>query len=224
MTVKPSLMSKRLYQFQIPLFIVSFLTGLLIIQYFFSWKPLDDVAKGLNVWSSLVTGMTLLYASFVLTLMNIRTVMRRRSFKEVFRSASYLGFLVVMLALGFSSPQLTSGTLFRNVYTPITALIGACVWFNSETGLIWASIQRLSVINSFDVALLWITAIITALRNLTAITAVYPPINDLGIWIYMVPDRTARNAATAAAAIGAVVLALRALIGKEPGLVEMELK
>jgi L-alanine-DL-glutamate epimerase-like enolase superfamily enzyme len=48
--------------------------------------------------------------------------------------------------------------------------------------------------------------------------------NDIGIWIYMVPDRTARNAATAAAAIGAVVLALRALIGKEPGLVEMELK
>jgi hypothetical protein len=85
-------------------------------------------------------------------------------------------------------------------------------------------IHRLSRITSFEVFCLWITAILTVMGSTTALVAIWPPFNDIRIWIYMVPDRAARIAATGAAAIGGIILGVRALVGKEPGLVEMEFR
>lgn len=52
--------------------------------------------------------------------------------------------------------------------------------------------------------------------------ALYPPINDLNVWLQQVPDAAVQRSVLGCASIGSVILALRALVNKEPSLAETE--
>jgi hypothetical protein len=58
---------------------------------------------------------------------------------------------------------------------------------------------------------------------LTVITANAPIIFTIGDWARTVPYAAVQQAASAAAGVGGILLGVRAHIGKEPGLVEMEI-
>jgi hypothetical protein len=96
------------------------------------------------------------------------------------------------------------------------------VWVNSNTWASWAAIRELSRIRSFEAGVVWVCCILTVLGRTTGLVAAMPFLNDIAIWIRMVGDSTARSAAIGAAGIGGIILAIRAIVGKEPGLVEME--
>jgi len=217
-------MSKRFYQFTIPVFLVSVITGILIVQYFFNYAPLNDLSKQLNTSASLITAISIIYATVILTMSNIRTLSQRRSKKEVFKSSIYLAVLAFYLILGLADPKMTSSQMFLNVYTPLMGMLGSAIWLNSQVGFIWSAVYSLSFIRSYEVAALLVAALFTAFQKTTLLVAIWPPFNTITTWIYNVPDRGARTAAVAAAGVSAIILGVRAIVGKEPGLVEMEIK
>ena len=61
------------------------------------------------------------------------------------------------------------------------------------------------------------------LREMGAVVAYIPQFEVIGDWIMKVPYTASNRGAMIAAGIGVVVLAIRALVGREPGLIEMEM-
>jgi hypothetical protein len=114
--------------------------------------------------------------------------------------------------------------MFNFVYIYTMGTMGAMVWVNSNTWASWAAIRELSRIRSLEALVVWVVCIFYVLGMTTGLIAMVPGLNDVATWIRMVGDRTARVAAIAAAGIGGVILGVRAIIGKEPGLVEMEVR
>jgi hypothetical protein len=60
------------------------------------------------------------------------------------------------------------------------------------------------------------------LREMASVVVFFPQIEAIGDWIMKTPYMASNRGVMIAAGIGIVILAVRALVGKEPGLIEME--
>lgn len=222
---KRYVISKRIYQFQIPLFLVSFIVGILIVEYFTAYAPFTSVKAELQNWASIIGSLAILYASILVTASSIRTVIRRKmSRREVLKSVVFLCSLAFFLIYGMSDPRLISGTKFLLVYNLTMGVMGSMVWVNANTWACWAGIHSLSRIRSIEALTVWFVTLLMLLGGMTGLVALWPRLNDIYIWIMMYGDPAARLAAVAAAGVGGIILGIRAIIGKEPGLVEVEIK
>jgi len=217
-------MSRRIYQRIFPLFIVSLVTGLLIAEYFISFDPLTSLKNELSLWGVIVTTCTMIFANVALVWGNLRTLRRKASSKEIFNSVVFLGITLLFLALGLYDPGMTSGKMFLAVYVPTMGLIGTVIWINANIFFGWAAIQRMARIRTPEAAVLLLSFLFTVFYSMTILLAIWPPFNSIGEWIATVPNMAVQRGALGAAAVGGIVLGIRALVGKEPGLVEMEMK
>lgn len=76
---------------------------------------------------------------------------------------------------------------------------------------------------SVEAAVLVIMALFSMFRGTTLLTYIWPPFYDIGVWIETVVATSVIRAFTTAMSVGTIVLVIRALVGKEPGLIELEL-
>lgn len=217
-------MSKRIYQFTIPLYIVSIISGLLIADYFLIVQPLSDFSLQIGKWGSILSAFAIIYASVVLTATRVQVLAARKTTKDVFRSAVYLITFIGFAALALTDPSLlTSSASFIDVYSPTMSQVGMMVWVSGPSYYNWMICRKLSRIQSLEALVLWVFAILRGMYGLTIITANAPIIFTIGDWARTVPYAAVQQAASAAAGVGGILLGIRALIGKEPGLVEMEI-
>jgi len=72
-------------------------------------------------------------------------------------------------------------------------------------------------------SLVLLTWLFVVFRELPVFVAIYPPLYEVGTWIEQVVNGSVQRAALGAAGVGTLILGIRALVGKEPGLIEMEI-
>jgi nucleoside recognition membrane protein YjiH len=75
---------------------------------------------------------------------------------------------------------------------------------------------------SIEASLLFIGFVLSVLRMTPLYVYLCPPLMPIGMWIATVPGTVTMRAAYLAMGISAVVLTARALVWKEPGLIEVE--
>jgi hypothetical protein len=217
-------MSKRIYQFTIPLYIVSVVSGLLIADYFLTVPALSDFSGQVGKWGSILSAFAIIYASVVLTATRIQTLAARKTQKDVIRSVVYLITFFGFAALALSNTSLlTSSDEFIAVYAPTMSQVGMMVWVSGPSYNNWMRMRKLSRIQSLEALVLWVFSILRGMYGLTVITANAPIVFEIGDWARTVPYAAVQQAASAAAGVGGILLGVRALVGKEPGLVEMEI-
>jgi hypothetical protein len=217
-------MSKRIYQFTIPLYLVSIIAGLLIADYFLVVPALADFTTQIGKWGSILSAFAIIYASVVLTATRIQVLAAQKSRKDVFRSVVYLITFFGFAALALTDTTLlTSSPTFIDVFSPTMSQVGMMVWVSGPSYNNWMRMRKLSRIQSLEALVLWIFSILRGMYGLTAITANAPIIFTIGDWARTVPYAAVQQAASAAAGVGGILLGVRALVGKEPGLVEMEI-
>jgi hypothetical protein len=217
-------MSKRIYQFTIPLYLVSVISGLLIADYFLVVPALADFSTQIGKWGSILSAFAIIYASVVLTATRIQVLAAQKSRKDVFRSVVYLITFFGFAALALTDTTLlTSSSAFIDVYSPTMSQVGMMVWVSGPSYNNWMRMRKLSRIQSLEALVLWIFSILRGMYGLTVITANAPIIFTIGDWARTVPYAAVQQAASAAAGVGGILLGVRALVGKEPGLVEMEI-
>jgi len=66
--------TKRLYQFQIPLFLVSIFAGINIAEYFLNIDALTTIKNEALQWGVIITAFTTLFAYTILVSSNAKTV------------------------------------------------------------------------------------------------------------------------------------------------------
>jgi hypothetical protein len=218
--------SKRLYQRQIPIFLVSFIIAVMLVQYIVVNPIIEEVRKEMLLWANIVSLIVWLFANVVLIINNSRRVLRAKEDRRLwYESIIILASTAFFLLLALSNPaQMEKNTNYVTVYK---VLIGAIYLGIEATAITYQNyniIRRLSTQRfTPEVVVLVLSCVITLLRGMTAITYNYPQVFAVGNWVEQVAYGSASRAATVVLAIGSLILATRALVGREPGIIEMEM-
>lgn len=218
-------MSKIIYQRTIPTFIVSIIAGIFIVEYFApTFVPLQDLTTELTLWGTILYSCSLLYGIVILIMTMLRRAQRRRSgkftgWRAVAMSATCLGTALIYTLIALGTGGTTSVT-FRFWYTFIIAYAAGGMYtawvhhpYNSYRYFRFTSVES---------GLMFLAWLFISFRELSSIVAVWPPFYDIGTWIEGVPNTAAQRAMLATTGLGAIVLGIRALVGREPGMIEVE--
>jgi len=221
--------TRRIYQRQIPIILVSAIATLIIIEYFTvppkAVTPYEVTVRAakdeLGLWSSIVYNFVLAFGYLTLVVNHGRRVMEAKRSRRTYLSALLLGAVVAFLILGFASPGGFTGAQYTDLYKYLVIYAGAgmySAWVHHPYNC-----YRYFRFTSTYSTLFFITWLFVVFRELPVIVSIYPPLYDVGTWIETVVNASAQRAALAAAGVGTIILGVRGLVGKEPGLIEMEL-
>lgn len=223
--------SRRVYQRMIPLIIMSAISVWLIVDYFMPVDPVTKknaiapVSQNLLAINSTVMLMTQLFGTVTLLLWRARSAIRHvGNRKNVFSSILFMGWYIFYIILGFVDPsKLNTGTiytLFFQASVGILSTSAAGVKFLHHT---YWTFRLFASVATYESATLFIVWAITFLRNASLGTLAFPPLAFLGDWIELYAFAAASRALLLSTAVGACIIAARAIVFKEPGLIDMEM-
>jgi hypothetical protein len=214
-------MTRRAYQRIIPTFLVSVLAGILLIMYFFVPSNKDPITPEITQWGAIVTSASFIFGYLSIPLLHVRRLLARKADpKMLFGSAVCLVSLGIMLAINYLSPGGQSGVLYStwNLY-----MIG---FVNNGMRADWAwhpfTSFRVMKITAVESGFFVTSFVLAVLSQLPMVTYLAPIFGTIGDWIQYVPTNAAQRAGLACSGVSSIVLFVRAMVGKEPGLIEVE--
>jgi hypothetical protein len=196
------------------------LIGFLLIQHFIPTAELTAVYSEATKWIVIVCYFAGLVAMFSLIVSRSSRIIKNVGINEttlrdgVFFIAFFV-FAGVYLAFGSGSSSMT----WLNVII-LSTISAAVTAHRAFYYLIWGY-RRLRFGNMYTI-MLAIGGLTWCLKEAPAFVIAFPQISEISYWVWTVPATAATRGALIASAIGAVSLGLRALVGKEPALVEAE--
>ena len=223
--------SRRLYQRFLPLLIMSAISAWLIVDYFLPTDPVTKknavapISQNMLAMNSTVMLMTQLFGTLTLLLWRARNAIRHTgNRKNVFSSIMFMGWYIFYIALGLIDPsKLNTGTiytLFFQASIGILSTTAAGVKFLHHT--FW-TFRLFASVATYESATLFIVWAVVFLRNASLGILVLPQLALVGDWIEVYAFAAASRALLLSTAVGACIIAARAIVGREPGLIDMEM-
>lgn len=225
-TITTKGLSKSTYRFQIPVFIASLIIGLCIADYFIAFSPLQMSVSTLTRWGTTISVFAAIVATSFLVWRNVSrlyTSMAKKDYQTLYRSGTFMAVYVTFALLAFSNPKLVQSDLYIAIYTPVLTACAMVGYYNASYSTTWSSIQKIGHVSNIDTAAIMIMVVVNAITGMTIMNAIIGP--NLALvqnWLTQVVTRSITTVAEGFAAAGVLVISLRALVGKEPGLIEME--
>ncbi len=207
-------MSSQLYQRTVPLFL-TFIVGIfVIVAYFINLGPdLTNASGSLVDWGVLLLAFALGLGAINLLQVHGRHIQRRTKGQWPF-SIVLLGTLLVFFVLGVGAgpSNVSFNWLYKSTILPLGATTYSmwCFWIISGS-------YRAFRIRSVDATLLLLAGVLVMLGNVPIGELMYPQMPLIGRWIISVPSLATNRGIFIGAALGAIVLGLRTLIGRERG-------
>ncbi len=225
MTETTTIMSKRLYQRMGALFVCSLFVGVYIGNSFISWEPLQYVYNSFQTGYGMVKNVVELYAALILYLGAARMMINYKSYSRTFvvRGATIIIFSVMLATFFLSQPlyhESGASSTVNNV------LQGSCTYglFLARYGMMYYwLLRRFCEFRSIDrIAQLAIWFLWTW-RDMPILVQTLPGIDTVVDWLRVTLYAGALRGVLVTVAVGSFILSLRALIGREPGLIEAEI-
>jgi hypothetical protein len=220
-----ALTGKSLYTKTLPLMLVAGIILLNILGYYFgsAVPSLKTLASNTKSWSSIITSWVLIYTYVVLLIWHTRRLMKgqqtigRRAFVE---SICMVGIFVGILLWGLATSGLNAAS------DPDFILIMSYLAFAGRSSQHWlhdgyASFRRVLAVN-LDTAVFLIAYLSGMAYQIPAIQAVMPQIETIAIWFEDVPAKAVQRGGFISMAVFGLMMVLRAITLKEPGLIELE--
>ena len=199
----------------IPIVLV-FVTALLFIMEYFVTIPGIDFKSAVttvNNWGIILTAFTLGFGAVNLFILHTRHISRRTKGQWPF-SLWMLIVIVLFTVVGVSTGA-TSGQytwLYNSSYFALSATVYSSLGFYMTSG-----IYRALRAKNVESGLLLIVGIIALAKNAPAVAAGLPIIVPWEAWISAVPTTSAQRGIMIGAALGALALGIRTMIGRETG-------
>jgi hypothetical protein len=140
--------------------------------------------------------------------------------RRFFRAIMFFAGLIFFGILGLSTPAFERGATYALIFGIIISGIGLATntrWLE----LCWGGLTTFRVAN-IETLIMFIVALFTFLREASFIVYLAPWTSQVGLWMMDTFHVAAQRAALGAAAVGTVALSIRALVMREPGLIETE--
>lgn len=198
---------------------ITFLTGFfLVVSFFIPHEPFGELEQRLLIWFAIVSGFTMLLGIDSLIRAHVRKIARKRDVGR-FHSAALLVGLIITVVLGvigfvkYGSPfHIQSPFMFLYTYSivPLQGTMFALLAFYIAS----ASYRAFRARNSIATMLL-VSAVIVMLGRIpigAAISQFFPEAQE---WIMNYPQLAAKRGIQIGAALGAVSMSLRIILGIE---------
>jgi hypothetical protein len=210
-------MSNILRRIEIPIILTIVATVLQVTPYYIEYKPLDDAANWINLWVLLIVAWATFIGPLNLIQVHGKTVQRRSS--GWYYSVIVLVATVVMAISGLPLQEWGLGTknpvyswLFTYGQTALSGTMYAIIAF-----FITSAAYRAFRAKNIESTLVLVAGLFMVMSNAPFFTAAWPGFKTIGDWIFAVPNMATNRAVTIGAALGAIALAVRTLMGIERG-------
>lgn len=210
-------MSNVLRRIEIPIFLTIIATLLQVIPYYVNIPVINDAANTVNLWVILVVA----WATFIgpLSLMQVHGKAVQKRGKGWYFSVVVLVATVVMSITGLPFAEVGLGTtnavyqwLFTYGQTPLSGTMYGIIAF-----FITSAAYRAFRAKNIEATIVLVAGLAMVMYNAPVFTASWPGFRIIGQWIYDVPNMATNRAVTIGAALGAIALAVRTLMGIERG-------
>ena len=204
---------------EIPKFIVM-VFGILMLLGSFTTIPIFDTVKAeLTSWTMTIAAVSVWLGAIYATYANYQLYQRNKKQGTEHLIYFITPFVVFILQFGAGVLYGVESTQYRwyftNIYQNIGATVYAVMFFTLAS-----SAYRTFIASSWDATALLFGGIIYTLRQIPLFQALLPGIVGFGEWIMLVPNVGGGRGAVIAAALGALALGIRTLMGKEATLSE----
>jgi hypothetical protein len=173
----------------------------------------------------MVKNVVQLYAAFVLYLGAARMLVNHRNYSRSFvvRAGTIIIFSIILAAFYLTQPEMENSALVSQVNS---VLQGSCTYglFLARYGMMYYWVLRrfcefrtIDRIAQLAIWFLW------TFRDMPILVQLVPGIDTFVDWLRQTLYTGALRGVLITVAVGSFVLSLRALIGREPGLIEAEI-
>lgn len=188
--------------------VILFLTGLaMIAERLFKATVVTDLAVGIRQWGIIIAGFALATAACNLVVIHAGNIQRKRN---VFYSATLLISLFIMAGLGvfLGITAKPFRFLYLSLLQPLNlATFAMLAFYVASTG------YRAFVARNFDATVLLVTGLIVMLHQTGLGEIIFDKFDLVGAWVNDIPNLAAQRGLIIGAAIGAITIGLRVLVG-----------
>ncbi len=210
-------MSNLLRRIEIPIILTIVCTLLQVIPYYVDFTPLNDAANWVNGWVILIVAWATFIGPLSLIQVHGKAVQKRGS--GWYYSIIVLVATIVMAIVGLPFTEWGLGTknpvyqwLFTYGNTALSGTMYAIIAF-----FITSAAYRAFRAKNIESTIVLLAGLFMVMSNAPIFTATWPPFKTIGDWIFAVPNMATNRAVTIGAALGAIALAVRTLMGIERG-------
>jgi hypothetical protein len=197
----------------VPIALVFIVALIFLASYFVFADELKSTETMLLNWGIILTAFTLGFGAVNMFMFHGRQVSRRAKGQWPFSLwllITLVLFTVVGVAMGATSSQYS--WLYNSSYFALSATVYSSLGFYMVSG-----IYRALRAKNAESVLLLIVGIIELARNAPALAAGFPILVSMDSWLSSIPTTSAQRGIMIGAALGAIALGLRTMIGRETG-------
>ena len=197
----------------VPIALVFITSMLFILEYFVFPAELKETVTMLQNWGIILTAFTLGFGAVNMFMFHGKQVSRRTKGQwpySLWLLITLVIFTLVGVIRGATSTEYS--WIYNASYFALSATVYSSLGFYMTSGIY----RALRAKNAESVILL-IVGIIVLARNAPALAAQFPILITMESWLSSVPTTSAQRGIMIGAALGAIALGLRTMIGRETG-------
>jgi len=210
-------MSDMLKRIEIPIIITAVAALLQVIPYYFNIPAIDSASATTRDGVLIIVNMAVFVGVISLGQVHGRRISRRAEKWEY--SVVLLAFMIIMALTGLPFESIGLGLdntiyqfLFTNAQTPLGGTMYSILAF-----FITSAAYRAFRARNIEAALILVAGTIVVMSNAPVFTSAFPFFIDAKNWIFDVPNASTMRGVLMGAALGAIALAVRTLMGIERG-------
>jgi len=210
-------MSDIIKRIEIPIILTAVAALLQVIPYYFNIPAIDTASQTARDGVLLIGRVAVFVGVISLSQVHGRRISRRTERWEYSVALMVAMFIMVLTGLPFESIGLGLNNsiydfFFINVLTPLGGTMYSILAF-----FITSAAYRAFRARNIEAALILISGTIVVMSNAPLFTSTFPAFIAWKNWIFDVPNASTMRAVTMGAALGAIALAVRTLMGIERG-------
>jgi len=193
---------------ELPIGIAGLMAVIMLVEYFFKVTWLQNFAKDLRDWSTIVSAFALAFAAANLTLLHGKNIAIKRDGWQY--SIVMIGCMFAFVISGALFGRTSKGFLFlwNAGLVPLSSAFYAMIVFQIATASYRAFRAR-----NIDAALLLIAGVLVMLGKAPVGAAMWGGFAPITDWIMNVPNLAANRGIMIGAALGTVATGLRIMLG-----------
>ena len=202
---------------EIPLLITAFCALLQVIPYYLNIPVIDAASGTMREWMLLVVNMAVFVG--VISLGQVHGKRIQRKGENWPFSVVLIAFMVFMAIVGFPLENIGLGFknnqylfMFNNILNPLGGTMYSILAF-----FITSAAYRAFRARNWEAAFVLVSGIIVVMSNAPLFTSSMPFLITWKNWIFDVPNTATGRGVMIGAALGAIALAVRTLMGIERG-------
>ena len=202
---------------EIPLLITAFCALLQVIPYYLNIPVIDSASATMREWMLLVVNMAVFVGVISLGQVHGKKIQRRGENWPY--SVVLIVFMVLMAIVGFPLESLGLGFknaqylfMFNNILNPLGGTMYSILAF-----FITSAAYRAFRARNWEASFVLVSGIIVVMSNAPLFTSSLPFLVTWKDWIFDVPNTATGRGVMIGAALGAIALAVRTLMGIERG-------